>query len=445
MQVEQLGKLERRVSLALPVADIEKEVASRLKRLSRTVRMAGFRPGKVPIKMVSQQYGYQVHNEVLSEQVGSAFNRAVAENQLRVAGSPNIAPKAGDGVPEGMIAFDATFEVYPEVHIGDLAVLEIETALTDIGEEEVDKTIEILRKQRVHYHVKGVAGEHGDGGQARAANGDRATIDFAGRIDGVPFEGGTASDFAFVLGEGRMLPEFESAALGMAPGEVKTFEMTFPEDYHGKDVAGKRAEFTLTLKGLEWAHQPAVDSEFARTLGIADGDLDKMRTDIRANLDREVKNRIRARVKESVMNALIGISELDLPKALVEAEIARQTQAATEEMRGRGMALGDSALPPELFREQSERRVRLMLIISELIRAHELKAAPEDVKAHVQELAEAYENPSEVVRWYYADRARLAEIEVLVLEESVVNYVVSKARAKDVRVPFDELMGRPAP
>jgi len=444
MQVEQLGKLERRVSLSLPMADIEKEVETRLKRLTRTVRMAGFRPGKVPLKMVSQQYGYQVHNEVLSERVGLAFNQAIAENQLRVAGDPSIAPKAGEGVPEGMIAFDATFEVYPEVRIGELSALELTVPVTDVGDAEIDKTIEILRKQRVHYHPKGVAGAHGDGGESRAAKGDRVIIDFIGQIDGNVFEGGSASDFAFVLGEGRMLPEFETAVLGLAPGESKGFNLDFPADYHGKDVAGKHAEFSVTLKQLEWPHQPEVDAEFARTLGIADGDIDKMRADIRANLHREIKTRVKARVKEGVMNALIGISELDLPKTLVDAEIQRQAQLATEEMRSRGMTVGAGTLPPELFREQAERRVRLMLIISELIRAHEIKAAPQEVKAHVEELAEAYENPGEVVRWYYAERGRLAEVEVLVLEETVVNYVVGKARTTETKVPFDELMGRAA-
>jgi trigger factor len=442
MQVEQIGKLERRVALSLPVADLEREVESRLKRLSRTVRMAGFRPGKVPLKMVSQQYGYQVHNEVLSEQLGAAFDRAIQENKLRVAGNPNIAPRAGDATPEGTIAFDATFEVYPEVVIGELSSIEVEMPVTPVGEAEIDKTIEILRKQRVHFHPKGVAGDHGDGGVARAAAGDRVTIDFAGRIDGTPFEGGTAADFAFVLGEGRMLPEFESAVTGLAPGESKTFELSFPEDYHGKDVAGKRAEFSVTVKGIEWAHRPEVDAEFARTLGIADGDLGKMREDIRANLNREVKTRIKGRLKEAVMNALAGLAQLELPRALVEGEMQRQAQATMEEMKSRGMTVGDKPLPPELFREQAERRVRLMLIVSELIRKHDLKAAPEQIKAHVEELAEAYENPGEVVRWYYADRQRLADVEALVLEETVVNYVVGEARRKETPVAFDDLMGR---
>jgi len=442
MQVEQLGVLERRLSISLPLADIEKEVDARLKRLSRTFKMSGFRPGKVPLKIVAQQYGYQVQNEVLNERLGKAFSDAVEQNKLRVAGAPNIAPKADATVPEGTVAFDATFEVYPEVKLGEVTVLEFDKPVTPIGDAEIDKTIEILRKQRVHFHPKGIAGDHGDGGaEVSAQNGDRVTIDFQGEIEGVPFEGGSATDFAFVLGEGRMLPEFEAAAIGMKVGDAKSFDLAFPADYHGKDVAGKTARFAIQMKQVEWAHQPEVDAQFAQTLGIADGDLVKMRTDIRANLEREVKKRIHTRVRERVMDGLLGIAELELPKALVEAELARQIESTREEMRQRGMKVDEMPFPPDLFRPQAERRVRLGLILSELVRLHGLQAKPEQVKAHVEELAQAYENPSEVVRWYYADRGRLGEVEALVLEENVVNYVISQAKTKEVPVPFDELMG----
>lgn len=445
MQVEQLGVLERRLSISLPLADIEKEVDARLKRLSRTFKMSGFRPGKVPIKIVAQQYGFQVQNEVLNERVGRAFSEAVQANQLRVAGAPNIAPKAGDGVPEGTVAFDATFEVYPEVKLGDVAALELEKPTTAVGESEIDKTIEILRKQRVHYHPKGVAGEHGDGGpDARAASGDRVKVDFQGTIDGVPFEGGTATDFEFVLGEGRMLKEFEAATIGLNKGESKSFALTFPEDYHGKDVAGKTAQFQITVKDIQWPHIPEVDAGFAETLGIADGDLTKMRADIRANLEREVKKRIHARTKDRVMDAVLGIAELEVPKALVEVEIQRQIESTRKEMAERGMKVDEMPFPPDLFRPQAERRVRLGLILSEIVRRHDLQAKPEQVKAHVEEFAQSYENPAEVVRWYYADRTRLSEVEALVLEENVVNYVVGQSHAKETPVPFDELMGNSA-
>jgi len=438
MQVENLGKLERRLHIAVPVAEIEKEVDTRLKRLSRTVRMAGFRPGKVPMKIVSQQYGFQVHNEVLNEKIGSAFSKAVEENQLRVAGSPNIT--ASQQAADATVAFDATFEIYPEVTIAPLESAEVIRADTKVEEAEVDKTIDILRKQRTHFHSKVAhAGhdhghDHGHGHTAPAGtssvveNGDRVVVDFVGTLDGVPFDGGSGQDFAFVLGEGRMLPEFEAAALGLGIGEAKTFDLKFPDDYHGKDVAGKTAQFTLTVKDIEWAHVPQVDAEFAESLGVGDGDLDKMRTDIRSNLEREVRKRLTARTKDSVMAALLAASQAEMPKALVDAEVERLMQNAAEEMRRRGMDQASLPITPELFTEQAVRRVKLGLILAELVKTEHLVPTQDQLKAHVEDLAQSYERPSEVVRWYFADRARLGEVEALVLEENVVNFVLGKAK-----------------
>ena len=323
--VETLNKLERRITITLPLADVQSEVEKRLKIRARTAKAPGFRTGKVPMKMVAAQYGFQVENEVLNDQVGRAFAQATSENNLRVAGFPRIEPKSGESVPEGSVMFDATFEVYPEVVIGDLSAAEVEQTVTDISDAEIDKTVDILRKQRVHYHVKGEQGAHGDGGADQSAqNGDRVTVDFSGTIDGVEFQGGKASDYAFVLGEGRMLPEFEAATVGLKVGESKVFPLSFPADYHGKDVAGKTAEFTITLKKLEWAHLPEVDADFARSLGIEDGDLAKMRADIKLNLEREVKGRVKARTKDSVMDALIKASELDVPQALIGRASCRE-------------------------------------------------------------------------------------------------------------------------
>jgi trigger factor len=442
MQVEETGKLERRVSLVLPMSDIEKEVEVRLKRLSRTVRMSGFRPGKVPMKIVAQQYGFQVQNEVMGEKVTSAFNKAVDEHQLRVAGTPNFSPKASEAQSDGNVAFDVNFEVYPEVKVNALDTLEIERAVTEVGDAEVDKTIEILRKQRTHFHTKGEHGEHGAGdGSTVAAEGDRVIVDFVGKLEDVAFDGGSATDFAFVIGEKRMLPEFEQAALGMSVGETKNFDLTFPADYQGKDVAGKTVQFSVTIKAIEWPHQPEVDAEFAKSLGIADGDLDKMRADIRGNLEREVKKRLESRVKDQVMNGLIAASELDLPRALIEADVQRLIEMTRNDMRERGMKVEDMPFPPDLFQAQAERRVRLGLIISELVKTHQLGAKPEQVKAHIEDFAQSYENPAEVVRWYFADRTRLGDVEALVLEQNVVNYVLKEAKVKDTPVDFDELMG----
>ncbi|MBI1771518.1 MAG: trigger factor, partial [Burkholderiales bacterium] len=322
--VETLDKLERRLTISFPVADVQSEVEKRLKQRARTAKAPGFRPGKVPMKMVAAQYGYQVETEVLNDKVGQAFAAAANENKLRVAGYPSIEPKSGSDVAEGSLAFDAIFEVYPEITVGDLSVAEVEQVKSDVTDAEIDKTIDILRKQRVHFHVKGEQGAHGDGGVDQSAqNGDRATVDFVGKIDGVEFAGGKADGFAFVLGEGRMLPEFETATIGLKVGESKTFPLAFPEDYHGKDVAGKTAEFTITLTKLEWAHMPEVDSEFAKMLGVEDGDLVKMRTDIKENLEREVRGRVKSKTKESVMDALVKTVEFDVPKTLVAQDSER--------------------------------------------------------------------------------------------------------------------------
>ncbi len=437
--VENLGKLERRLTLTFPLSDVRTEVEKRLKVQAKTARAPGFRPGKVPLKMVAAQYGYQIESDVLNDKVGQAFGQAAEENQLRVAGMPKIEPK--QDAPEGMLAFDATFEVYPEVSLPDLAGIEVETVKADVSDAEIDKTIDILRKQRVHFHTKGEAGEHGDGGEPVAANGDRVTVDFVGAIDGVEFAGGKADNYAFVLGEGRMLPEFEAATVGLKVGESKTFPLAFPEDYHGKDVAGKTAEFTITLKKLEWAHMPEVDGEFAKSLGIEDGSVEKMRDDIKVNLEREVTARIKARNKEAVMDALVNATEMDVPKVMIEQDSQRLAEQTRQDMAQRGMDVKSLPFPADLFATKAERRVRLGLILSQLVQENNLQATQEQVKSQIEDFAQSYEDPKEVLKYYYSDRRRLGEIEALVLEENVVNYVLGKAKVTTKDIAFDELMG----
>lgn len=437
--VETLGKLERRLTISFPVADVRTEVEKRLKQQAKTARAPGFRPGKVPMKMVAAQYGYQIETDVLNDKVGRAFNEAAVENELRVAGFPKIEPKQDS--EEGTLSFDATFEVYPEVVIGDLAAVEVETVNTDVSDVEIDKTIDILRKQRVHYHTKGEAGEHGTGGEAVAANGDRVTVDFVGTLDGVEFAGGKAEDYAFVLGEGRMLPEFEAATVGLKVGEAKTFPLAFPEDYHGKDVAGKTAEFTITLKALEWAHLPEVDAEFAQSLGIEDGSIEKMREDIKVNLEREVRARVKARNKEAVMDALVKSTELDVPQVMIEQDSERLAEMTRQDMAQRGMDVSKLPFPAEMFKDKAERRVRLGLILSQLVADNNLQATQEQVKAQIEDFSQSYEDPKEVLKYYFSDRRRLGEVEALVLEENVVNYVLGKAKVSTTTIAFDELMG----
>ncbi|WP_153100354.1 trigger factor [Paraburkholderia hayleyella] len=437
--VENLGKLERRVTISLPKDVVQKEIDSRIRQLAKNVRMPGFRPGKVPLKMVTQQYSGQVEAEVLSDKVGKQFFDISRAESLRVAGQPSFSPK--EDAAGSDYAFDATFEVYPEVKLGDIATAEIERTQTTISEAEIDRTLEILRKQRVHFHTRGEAGQHGDGGADTAAKeGDRVTLDFVGKIDGEVFQGGTAEDFAFVLGEGRMLPEFETAANGLKVGEVREFDLKFPDDYHGKDVAGKTAQFTVTMKKIEWPHLPEIDADFAKSLGVADGDLSKMRAEIKDNLEREARRRTQVLAKNQVMDALLKIAELDVPKSLVEQDQQRLVEMTRQDLTQRGVPnAADAPIPAEMFKEQAERRVKLGLVLAELVKANNLQARPEQIRAEVDEFAKSYEDPKEVVRWYYSDQQRLAEMEAYVVEANVVDFVLSKARVTDKEVTFEEL------
>ncbi|WP_342128407.1 trigger factor [Hydrogenophaga sp. OTU3427] len=433
VNVETLEKLERKITLTLPVDVIQNEVDARLKRMARQVKMDGFRPGKVPFNVVAQRYGYSVHYEVMNDKVGEAFALAANEAQLRVAGQPRISES--EGAPEGQLAFDAVFEVFPEVKIGDLSTAEVEKVNTEVSQVAIDKTVEILRKQRRTFAQRAM--------DSAAQDGDRVTIDFEGKIDGEPFEGGKAQGFQFLVGEGQMLKEFEDAVRGMKSGESKTFPLNFPADYHGKDVAGKTADFLVTVNKIEAAHLPEVDEAFAKSLGIADGTVDGLHADIRKNLEREVKFRVLARNKQAVMDALVAKAELDLPKASVQAELERLVEGARADLKQRGVKDADKApIPEELFRPQAERRVRLGLVVAELVKANELQAKPEQLMAHINELASSYEKPADVVRWYQGDNRRMAEVEGIVIENNVTEFVLAKAKVTEKQVEFDELMGQ---
>ena len=431
--VETLEKLERKITLTLPVDQIQNEVSTRLRKLARTVKMDGFRPGKVPMNVVAQRYGYSVHYEVMNDKVGEAFSVAANEAKLRVAGQPRITE--AEKSPEGQMAFDAVFEVFPEVKIGDLTTAEVEKINTEVSDAAIDKTVEILRKQRRTFAQRAQ--------DAAAQDGDRVTVDFEGKIDGEPFAGGKAEDFQFILGEGQMLKEFEDATRGMKLGESKTFPLAFPADYHGAEVAGKTADFLVTLKKLEAANLPAVDADLAKSLGIADATVEGLRADIRKNLEREVKYRLMGRNKAAVMDALVSKAELDLPKASVQSELERMIEGARADLKQRGIKDAEKApIPEDIFRPQAERRVRLGLVVAELVRANELQAKPEQIKAHVEELAASYEKPADVMRWYYSDNRRMAEVEAVVIENNVTDFVLGKAKVTEKSIGFDELMGQ---
>jgi trigger factor len=429
--VETLEKLERRITLTVSADDIGKEVDTRLKRLSRTVKADGFRPGKVPMSVVAQRYGYSVQYEVVNDRVGKAFADAASEAKLRVAGTPRIAQREESA--EGQLAFDATFEVYPEVRIADLSAVEVERLSTEVTDAAVDRTIEILRKQRRTFAQRPAA--------EGAAEADRVTIDFEGKIDGEPFAGGKAEAFQFIIGEGQMLEQFDLAVRGMRVGESKTFPLQFPEDYQGKDVAGKEADFLVTMKKIEAANLPDVDDAFAKALGIKEGTVDGLRADVRKNLDREVKFRLMSKNKGAVMDALLKAGELDVPKALVESETERMVESARADLKQRGIKDAETApIPAEIFQPQAERRVRLGLVVAELVRASNLQAKPDQLQKHIEELSQSYERPAEVVRYYLTDRQRMAEVEAVVIENNVTEHVLGQVKVLDKVVPFEELM-----
>jgi trigger factor len=426
----QANELERRVDLSIAIADVEKVMEQRLKRMGKNMKMPGFRPGKVPFHIVKQQHGDQARHEVLSEELDRVFGETITSQKLRVAGYPRIEPKTTDSTTH--IEFSAIFEVYPEFTPGDLTTAEIERPVLEVSPAEVDKTLDILRKQRVSY---------ADTDRA-AAKEDRVVIDFLGKKDGVPFQGGEAKDYPFVLGQGMMLPDFENAVEGAKAGEAKTFDLTFPADYHAKDLAGQTVQFEITVKQVQAPVLPELNAEFATSMGIVDGDVTKMRAEIETNLKREVKRRIEGKLKDQVMEALIKANPITIPTSLVDMEIQRLMQAARQDMEQRGMKVKDMPMQPEWFADQAKRRVTLGLILAEVVKTEKLQATPEQVRAMVEENAQSYEHPEEVIRWYYAQPQRLQEVEGVAIENNVVAWVLGKAKVTDKAAIFDELMGQ---
>lgn len=426
----QANELERRIDLSIAIADVEKEMEPRIRRMGRNMKVPGFRPGKVPYAMVKQQYGDQARHEVLSEQLDRAFGEAVTAQKMNVAGYPRLEAKASESTTH--MEFTAVFEVYPEFVPGDLSTAEIERPTLEVGAAEIEKTLDILRKQRVRY----------DNADRGAEKEDRVVIDFTGKKDGVAFQGGSAVDYPFVLGQGMMLPDFEKAVEGAKAGESKTFDLTFPEDYHAKDLAGQTVQFEIAVKQVQAPRLPDVDADFAKMMGVTDGDVEKMRAEIEANLRREVKRRIETKLKDQVMEALLKANPISVPSALVDMEIQRLMQSARKDMEQRGMKINDMPLQPEWFADQAKRRVTLGLILAEVVKTEKLQASPEQVRTMVEDMAASYEQPEEVVRWYYAQPQRLSDVEGVAIENNVVEWVLGKAKVTEKAAVFDELMNQ---
>lgn len=424
--------LERRIDMAVTLAEIEREVEQQLKRIAKTAKMAGFRPGKVPMKMVAQMHGGEARSEAVGAAIDKAFGELVRAQNLRIAGQPRVEPKKSEDAAK--MEFTAIFEVYPEFRIADVAGKPIEKPVLAVGDAEIDQTIEVLRKQRTTYIPAGRAAEKGD----------RLIIDFTGRKNGEEFDGGKATDYPVFVGGGMMLPDFEAALEGVTEGQEKTFDVNFPDDYHAKDLAGNLVQFTVTVKKVDQPRLPEVDADFARALGVKDGDTAKMREEVQSNLEREVAKRLRARVKEQAMNALIETNPIDVPQAMVQAEAQQMAERALDDLKQRNPQMKNMPVEASWFTDQAKRRVQLGLIVAELVQAKDLHVKPEQVRAVVDEFAATFEDPKEVVRWYYSQPQRLAEAEALAMENNVVDWVLANAQVAEKAVGFDELMGNQA-
>lgn len=431
-QVETLDGLFRRMTISIPMAEINARTEQKLAMIARKVKVQGFRPGKAPLKIVAAQYGYQANQEVLNDAVFNSFYHAAGQQKIRVAGNPSFEGVTPSPETAGQFTFNATFEVFPEIVIGDLSTLAVEQPVTDCGDAEVEQTLTVLRSQRTAYHHTTNA----------AKTGDRVIVSFVGQIDGATFEGGSADNVPFIIGQGQMLPEFEAGVTGLKEGETTEVTVHFPEDYHGAAVAGKTAQFAITVLNVSEGKLPELDAEFAKSLGIVDGDVVKMKQEIAKNVNREVKRRLTSLTKEKVMDAILAVTPIQVPTALVALEAGRLLDQAKQDFVSRGMKASEFPLTVDIFTEQATRRVSLGLILSELVSANKLEATPEQVRAMIEEFAESYEDPSEMIHWYYEKSERLEGPTSMVLEDNVVAFVLSKAQVTKKSLTFNEVMGQ---
>jgi trigger factor len=431
--VETISNLERRMTVALPIKSIEEEISQRLARMARTVKMAGFRPGKVPLSLVQKNYGPQVRDEVLSGAVETSFSDAVSDNKLRVAGYPSIEPKPLSDAAESF-EYVATFEVFPEIVIGDLSTVVLERPKLEVSDKDVEKTVDVLRKQRATYEPV----------QRAAKKGDKVNVAFRAEIEGKEVESTNGQGIDLVLGEDGRIADFDDNLVSAKAGATKKFDITYAEDNPNPQLAGKTVSYEVTVNSVAQIKLPEVDADFTAALGVANGDVDKMRADIKESLEQEVTKRVRSMLKEQVFQALLGAVTTELPRALVTMETGRLMEAVRADLERRGNDMSKVNLDPAMFTDQARRNVSLRLILAELVNKNELHAKAEQVRAMVDEFSKSFEQPDEVVRWYYADPKRLDEPAGLATEENVVAWVLERAKVKDKKMAFDELMGNKA-
>ena len=430
VSVETTQGLERRMTVGVPAETVNDEIKKRLKQLASTQRIPGFRPGKVPLTVIKQRYGKPVRHEVLTEVMQRSFYEAIVQEKLTPAGPPRVEPRDGEGE---LFEFDAIFEVYPEVAVSDLSSLELEVVNAEVADADVDIMLDTLRKQRADWEKV----------RRMAKKGDMVVIDFEGSIDGETFEGGKGESVSVVLGEGKMLPDFENGLLKIKANEERDIEVSFPEDYQAEALAGKTATFKIKTHEVKGQKLPELDEEFIKQFGIEDGDVDALKAEVRKNMNRELAQTLKTRIKTEVLDKLANANELELPKSMIDQEVERLREQMMKQMGDRNVTELPE-LPATLFEEQAVKRVTLGLVVAEIIKTNELKADADKVRTTIDDMASAYDEPEQVVNWYYGDKNRLAEIESLVLEDSVVEFIQTKAIVTKADVSFDEVMNPPA-
>ena len=429
VSVEEVGALERRMTIAVDESQIDSAIQKELQKLSKRVKIKGFRAGKVPLNVVKQHYGNEVRMQVLQDVMQSSFYEALNQEKLQPAGQPTFDPKLSGESGQGF-EYTATFEVYPEIELASIEGAKIERPVAEITDKDIDEMLETIQKQHISWNEVDRA----------ASKNDRVTVDFKGEIDGKVFQGGSGTDMAVEIGKGQLIAGFEDGLVGLKVNDEKNLDLTFPDDYHNKDVAGKPVKFAITVKKVEEPVLPPVDAELAKKLGIEDGDVEKLKSDVRNNMQRELDAALENKTKSAVMDKLLELNPVEVPSALIENESKNIANQMAQNLIQQGMPAEQAQLDPSAFAEEAKRRVSLGLILAEVVKQENLSASEDDIKARVEKIAEPYEQSEQVVQWYYGNKQRLAEIESLVLEQRVVEWVLSKADIKDNSMSFNEIM-----
>src|SRR6056300_157409 len=427
VSIETLTGLERRMTIEVPAEEVESQVRRRLQEAAKTFNMKGFRKGKVPVKVIKNRFGEGVRQEVVGEVINQSWVEAVTKENVKPAGQPSIEPK---NLEEGQnLEFIATFEVYPEIELKDFSAVTIEKKQAEILDTDIDKMIKTLREQRKTYKEV----------DRKSQEGDQVNVDFVGTLDGEKFDGGEAKGTNLILGSKRMIPGFEEGLVGVSSGDNLTLPLTFPEDYQNKELAGKKVEFAITVNNVSEPTLPELDDEFFASFDVAEGGLEAFRTEVRANMTRELKNANRNNIKNQVIEGLLEIHDVDAPKALVANEINGLRDQAMQQFGG-GKNIDPSMLPDDLFAEQAKRRVILSLVMSEIVSKNDLKPDADTVRGLIEEMAESYEKPEDVIKWYYSDKEQLANIEAMALEDAVIDMVIDKAKVTESSVSYEEAL-----